>query len=184
MPSSSIEHYDDATAPFLPSPSSRLPSWRSKAQSFSRRSPLVRHILLFAVVVALGVPVWLFTYHDPHESATTTPNHSNVVQIPPDRPKPPLPFQLDNADIVPNPAHHIPSHHGHKVPSQFKQDKLESPTEPPSNAVQDTSTPVPAVRELVTFALIMWSEGSAQEGVLLIKVCSSLTSCNVFNVSD
>lgn len=150
MPSYSRDRHD--AVPFLHIDSPPQTPWRTKAKDFQRRSSFVKRIALLAILLAFAVPIWFLTYRGQEDVA-----------------------DVQNRPTAPSPAVH----------AQWPQTPHRHPVVPKPQASSDTDTadgslsPAPAV-EPVTFSLLMWSENSAQEGVILIKVrISSLLTRHV-----
>lgn len=159
MPSHSREH--SLTSPFLENPP--LTPWRYKAE-LHRRSMFLKRIAFLTILLAFAVPIWIIRAY--HQEAASQAHE--VVQDP----------------LAPSPAGHAqwaPAAHRHPVP------KPHASEDAPTSIVPLVPVRLPAVhddsglavektdhepeKDPVTFSLLMWSEASASEGVILIKVC-------------
>lgn len=160
--------------PFIGKPTSR---WHVRSREWTRQPLLVKQLLFATVAAALLLPI-LYLSHLRHggelsvvEDATATyPNEPAV-----DRPQ----------------AHEIPafSHHGGVRP---EVDDVIEPDDDASLVTIHVGDPPeehtpPAQAESphpVTFALIMWSENSASEGAILLKVRRFQVICTTDLTSD
>ena len=115
--------------------------WRTKAREFQRRSSLVKRVAFLAILCAFAISIWLITYHGQEE----------VLDV---EDRPPAPSPAVHAQRPQNPHHHA-------VPKpQTSSDAA------PADVAHESQAEV----EPVTFSLLIWSEDSASEGVILIKV--------------
>ncbi|GJE97040.1 glycosyltransferase family 8 protein [Phanerochaete sordida] len=165
MPTHSRQH--SLTSPFLEGPP--VTPWRTKATELRRRSTFLKRIAFLAIVSVFAVPIWILGSQRPpsriHEAA-----------------------QDSVAPQPAAPAQHKPVgglwHHAHRPQTAADDDSETATSIVPLvpvrlPAVHDDSGLVPeegAIQsqpgeeeEPVTFSLLMWSEASASEGVILLK---------------
>lgn len=128
--------------------------WLARAKDMRRRPLQFRQIVLaLAAVVSV---LLLATYH----LRDSTPAAQSLD----------IPSPLADHDVSYRPAFddaHARIPHGHHIPSK----PTTTQPEPSTATLQELAASLPAP-DPVTFALIMFSEGSAAEGAVLIKVRS------------
>ena len=156
-------------------PEERIPSsgtsgsrWPVRSRDWTRQPVLVKQLLFVSVAAALLLPL-LYLGHLRHDGELlVVPEAEEIVILRPNTP-------ALGHDRLPS-VHH--SGVGPEVDDTIEADFDGSvakthPTEPPhEDTVVTPETPL----QPLTFALIMWSEHSASEGVILLKVSRSQLS--------
>ena len=146
----------DVTVPFLVVDTSSPPAtpWRTKARDLQRRPALLKRVAAIAILLAFAVPVWMLTHA----------SHEQQALVPQERPAAPSPAAHD--PWPPSPHHHAGKPQASSVDVPAVHDD--------SGLAEESAGPA---EDRVVFSLLIWSEGSASEGVVLIKVrppCSVL----------
>lgn len=149
------ERHDDS--PFLDHPP--VSPWRARIKEFRRRPLLTKQIACLAIVFAIAMPIWLFMFRgqeraytsnaleDPHYPATTI--HWAKPEItPPASASPSFVEYIESSKVPTRPHNSIPS----PIPIPVMNNTLDAIPDPP------------------TFSFIMFSEDSASEGAVLMKV--------------
>lgn len=161
--------------PFLGKP---IPRWRARTRDWSRKPLLVRQLLVVSAVATIALPLLYLGFLRHDETLSVVPESTDAA---------PEPF--DFSQVVPPPVHNVPTipHHGgihvgddadassHVNDAPHMNDNLVSNPADPVKVAEPSETAQVEPPQPITFALIMWSEHSASEGAILMKVRGQCT---------
>ena len=169
-------------APFLPGPPISR-GWRAHAKDFNRRPLFVKQLVILATFIIIALPLWHFTFRDDvSQYSAALDNDEAVVLAPPGHSHAATKTEVPGVSSL---IGHAPATQTHPAvdahPLEHLQDSHDDGPAPDSDVLEDApsrAAPHELAKppETVAFALIMWSEDSASEGAILLKVRLLLTT--------
>ena len=150
-----------------------LSPWRTRAKEHTRRSAMVRRVIMIAASLAFAVPLLLLLHY-------VREDHTYTASISPDILQP----HSSSSSI-----HHLnltAESTSSLLPASPSPSPSSSTAPPPVQTTHSLSSNSTSI-DPVVFSLIMWSTDSAKEGAILVKVSSdyvislglALTNCPV-----
>lgn len=157
----------EESLPFLIKP---VAHWRAHARDWHRRPMLVKQLLLVAAAALVALPL-LYMLSDRGDTPLAIPE---AYSGSPAHTFPPATVSVDAHGYLPSvtasPAQLNGDEHAVVQPPHIEDLSMPGDSDASQDAPRPSQVVAPAASQPVTFALIMWSEHSASEGAILLKV--------------